>query len=105
MCAEIIAKHTANQGKPTAMAVWQNPIVDDNSGEVAHVVCNPPSGTNVTIGQTKITCEAVDGSGNKAGCNFDVNLTGTHYWLRWIVYLRVVEWVTLLRFLFGVYHY
>ena len=105
MCAEIIAKHTVNQGKPTAMAVWQNPIVDDNSGEVAHVVCNPPSGTNVTIGQTKITCEAVDGSGNKPGCNFDVNLTGTHYWLRWIVYLRVVEWVTLLRFLFGVYHY
>ena len=70
------------------MAIWESPIVTDNSEDEVDIVCHPPSGTNVSIGQTQITCEAVDGSGNKAGCNFQVNLRGTHYYrLGLIVYL------------------
>ena len=63
-------------GKPTGMVVWDDPNASDNSGNVAHVTCDPMSGTKFTIGQTKVTCEAVDGSGNDAECSFRVNVTG-----------------------------
>ena len=61
------------------MAVWRNPIVTDNFGKVAHITCNPPSGTNISIGETNVTCEVVDGSGNKAGCSFQVDVKGTQH--------------------------
>ena len=64
-----------NYGKNTAMVEWEDSKASDNSESVS-VICNPPSGANFTIGRTSVTCEAVDGSGNKAECSFQVYVTG-----------------------------
>ena len=66
-----------DKGMDTAMVVWEGPKASDNSGNV-YVVCNPQSGTNFTIGQTNVTCEAVDGSGNRAECSLQINVTGKY---------------------------
>ena len=68
----------SDEGKPTAMVMWDDPTASDNSGNVTHVTCDPMSGTNFTIGQTRVACEAVDGSGNDAECSFTVNVTGIY---------------------------
>ena len=75
-----VGNQSINTGKgvDTAMIVWEGPKASDNSGNVSHVICNPQSGTNFTIGQTNVICEAVDGSGNKAACAFQVNVTGKY---------------------------
>ena len=73
-CAENQFMNISN-GKDTAMIVWEDPKASDNSGNVS-VTCDLLSGTNFTIGQTTVTCEAVDGSGNKAECFFQVYVTG-----------------------------
>ena len=64
-----------DEGKPTAMVIWEGPYASDNSENV-FVTCYPPSGTNFTIGHTTVTCGAVDGSGNSAECSFQVNVAG-----------------------------
>ena len=58
------------------MISWEKPSATDNSGNVSNVFCDPPSGTNFTIGKTVVTCKAEDGSGNEAVCYFDVNVKG-----------------------------
>ena len=64
-----------DDGKPTAMVEWEDPHASDNSGNVS-VTCDPQSGTNFTIGQTSIICEAVDASGNRAQCSVQVIVAG-----------------------------
>ena len=64
-----------DEGKPTAMVEWEDPLASDNSGNFS-VTCDPPSETEFPIGQTSITCEAADGSGNRAECSFPVSVTG-----------------------------
>ena len=61
---------------PTALFTYQTPTTSDNSGNVPEVSCNPQSGTNFTIGETVVTCEADDGHRNKANCSFQVNVIG-----------------------------
>ena len=61
------------------MVVWAGGNASDNSGNVSHLTCDRQSGTNFTIGQTTVTCEAVDWSGNRAECSFQVNVTGTSF--------------------------
>ena len=73
-CVKYQLDHT-DEGKPTAMVKWEDPFASDNSGNVS-VTCDPPSGTDFPIGQTTITCEAADGSGNRAECSFPVSVTG-----------------------------
>ena len=58
------------------MVTWEDPTASDNSGAISHVTCDLQSGANFTIGETVVLCEAVDGSGNKAECSFQVNVTG-----------------------------
>ena len=65
-----------DNGLDTASVLWDGPKVSDNSGNVSHVICDPQSGTNFTIGETSVICEAFDGSGNRAECSFQVNVTG-----------------------------
>ena len=65
----------AAERKPTAIAIWKDLIASDNSGIVS-VTCDPQSGAEFTIGQTPVTCEAVDGSGNRAQCSFQVIVKG-----------------------------
>ena len=57
------------------MVTWEDLQAADNSGDV-FVTCVPPSGTHFEIGQTTVTCNAADGSGNKKTCNFQINVTG-----------------------------
>ena len=59
------------------MVIWEDPPASDNSGNVT-VTCNPQSGIILTIGETPVTCEAVDGSGNKAVCSFPVYVRGNY---------------------------
>ena len=73
-CVEDKATGT-DEGKPTARVTWDNPHAADNSGEVT-VTCDSPSGTDFDIGQTTVTCNAVDGSGNKKTCNFQIDVRG-----------------------------
>ena len=60
------------------MVIWKDLRASDNSGNVS-VACDPPSGTNFTIGETIVICEAADNSGNKVQCYFDVNVTGKYF--------------------------
>ena len=68
----------ADKDRPTAMLTWRTPTTSDNSGHVSDVFCNPQSGTNFTIGETVVVCEAVDGSGNTAECSFQINIAGDY---------------------------
>ncbi len=70
--------HTNNTdpGQSTALVEWQHPLATDNSGDTTNVVCEPPSGSNFTIGTTRVNCTAVDGYGNEDRCSFDVSITG-----------------------------
>ena len=66
-------------GQALAVAVWQDPSVNatDNSGDMPEVTCNLLSGSNFTIGQTLVTCEAVDKSGNNNTCSFLIRVEGS----------------------------
>ena len=63
-------------GQPFAVALWQDPSATDNSGDVSNTICDPKSGSKFTIGQTLVTCEAVDDSGNNETCNFQIAVEG-----------------------------
>ena len=65
---------TLNTQPGQPFAVWQGPSVTDNSGDVPGVTCDPQSESNFTIGQTLVTCEAVDSSGNINTCRFQVRV-------------------------------
>ena len=66
-----------DKGMDTAMVLWEGPKASDNSGNVSRIICNPQSGTSFSIEETTVTCEAVDRSGNKAECSFQVIVIGT----------------------------
>ena len=63
-------------GQAFAVAVWQDPTATDNSGNVPKVTCDPQSESEFTIGQTLVTCEAVDSSGNNKTCDFQITVEG-----------------------------
>ena len=67
---------TTDLGKSAALVVWETPSSSDNSGVVPHVSCNPASNTTFSIGETGVNCTAIDNSGNKASCEFYVNIIG-----------------------------
>ena len=68
-------------GQQTAVAVWKHPSATDNSGDIPNVICKPLSGSNFTIGQTLVTCEAVDSGGNNVTCSFQIDVKGTSYYM------------------------
>ena len=74
-CPNDLSRST-NEGKSTALVVWEQPNATDNSGHVEIVTCTPQGGNQFPIGQSKVTCEAVDGARNKAACYIYVNVTG-----------------------------
>ena len=74
-CPAHIEQET-DDGRSTAMVTWQPPVASDNSGEDLSVKCDPASGSNFNIGMTIVTCEALDSSGNKATCGFQVIING-----------------------------
>ena len=68
----------ADEDRPTARLTWRTPKTSDNSGNVPDVSCKPRSNTDFTIGQTVVTCVAVDGGGNRNNCRFLINVTGDY---------------------------
>ena len=56
--------------------VWDKPTATDNSVLTPVVTCDVESGSTFEIGQTQITCEALDGSNNTASCFFTVIIPG-----------------------------
>ena len=62
-------------GKPTAMVQYKTPNATDDSNRVS-VQCDPPSASKLGMGQTKITCEAIDSCENSAICKFLVDVKG-----------------------------
>ena len=71
-------------GQSTAIAVWEHPSASDNSGDKPNITCDSFSRSEFIIGQTLVTCEAIDSSGNLNSCSFQINVKGT---LSWRVFL------------------
>ncbi len=64
----------------TAVIEWPiTPTAHDNSGDIPHIICNYVSGTNFTLGVHMVNCVAVDGSGNKGECHFQVSIFKSTY--------------------------
>ncbi|XP_033103433.1 hyalin-like, partial [Anneissia japonica] len=59
-----------------ATVTWSDPIVRDNVDSGLSATCSPSSGSSFNVGETDVTCSAVDTDGNKASCSFSVNITG-----------------------------
>ena len=60
--------------------VWNNPQVNDNSGQISTITCDAYSGSHFKIGETEVTCQAVDLTGNQATCTFTVTIEGNNKW-------------------------
>ncbi len=67
---------TTEPGKPTSLLEWESPTATDNSKENVTITCDPASGSNFTIGQTSVTCTAVDAYGNSNNCIFYLDVKG-----------------------------
>ena len=53
-------------------------VAKDNSKVPPIVTCSADSGSQFEIGETEVTCKAVDLAGNQANCSFTVNVRGTY---------------------------
>ena len=53
---------------------FSTPVAADNCGNLANVTCNPPSGSIFGPGDQRITCTAVDTSGNSNQCTFTLTV-------------------------------
>ena len=79
-CAKNQSRNT-EEGQETAMVIWEDPVATDNSGQISSIFCMPRSGNDFKIGQTLVTCEANDKSGNTATCSFQVIVTAAGNYL------------------------
>ena len=62
-------------GLPTARVTWNAPKASDDSGDVT-LSSNFKSGDAFPIGESKVTYEAVDPSGNRVMVGFTVTVEG-----------------------------
>jgi hypothetical protein len=69
--APLVVKATSPAGAVVPFA----PTVSDNCA-VAAVTCSPASGSTFAIGDTSVTCIAVDLSTNQSSCTFNVHVEG-----------------------------
>ena len=79
-----------NYSSPTPQFTWEDPVATDNSGDTPEVICNPPSGTNFTIGETSVSCSAADKHGNVQQCSFSIHVLGTYFVIIIIIHHRVI---------------
>jgi murein DD-endopeptidase MepM/ murein hydrolase activator NlpD len=61
------------QGLDGVVVTWETTAVDACDTNVA-VQCTPPSGSLFPVGETLVTCVAVDGSGNQRLCGFVITV-------------------------------
>ena len=59
-----------------AAVSWTDPQVTDNSGQILTVTCNGVSGSRFEIGETEVSCQAIDLAGNRASCVFLITIKG-----------------------------
>ena len=62
-------------GAASAAVAWAAPAVEDNDARGARVVCDALSGSRFSLGNTTVTCTALDASGNEASCTFAVEVS------------------------------
>jgi hypothetical protein len=72
VCPTSITQNT-DTGKPYATITFES-TANDNSGHDLSSTCSLPSGSQVTIGQTAVTCNATDSAGNTGVCGFDITV-------------------------------
>ena len=53
-------------------------FLEDNSGGSIDLTCTWPMNNTFSLGETKVTCTALDETGNVAKCEFSVTITGMH---------------------------
>ncbi|MBN2505095.1 MAG: HYR domain-containing protein [Verrucomicrobia bacterium] len=63
----------AAQGMDGAIVAWSVEAADDGGSDVA-VRCDPPSGSLLPLGVTRVRCMATDPSGNRSSCGFSVTV-------------------------------
>ena len=71
---------STDPGLPTASVTWNAPIASDNSEDVT-LTSNFKSGDSFPIGETEVTYEAVDPSGNHVTVEFVITVKGRIYLL------------------------
>jgi hypothetical protein len=59
-------------GLASASVTWDSPSVVENDLRGVTVSCNPPSGSRFMVGNSTVTCTAVDPSGNDDSCSFAI---------------------------------
>ena len=60
--------------------VWTDPQMTNNSRQMPTITCDADSGSQFKIGETEVTCQAVDHAGNQATCTFTVTIEGSVNW-------------------------
>src|SRR5215471_15758803 len=55
-------------------ATVQFPVTATDNCTVASVVCTPPSGSALPVGNTRVECVATDAAGNRSQCHFSVTV-------------------------------
>ena len=65
--------------KAYASVSWTDPQVTDNSGQIPTITCDAESGSQFDIGETGVTCQAVDPTGNQETCTFTVKIKGKQF--------------------------
>ena len=73
-CTDMI--HTTDAGNSTATNLLIQPSVWDNVDSSPVVVCSHTSQDVFPLGDTLVTCNATDSSGNFATCSFNVTIIG-----------------------------
>ncbi|XP_072033072.1 uncharacterized protein [Amphiura filiformis] len=65
---------TAAIGANSAFVYWSYKEVSDDYESVTHLTCDPAWGSEFHIGQTNVTCTAIDDHDNQVSCTFPVNV-------------------------------
>ena len=63
-------------GQAYATVVYNDLLVNDNSGHIPTITCDVEYGSHFGIGNTDVVCEVVDSLGNQATCTFTVTVEG-----------------------------
>ena len=67
---------TTDQGLRTSSTITINPGVSDNTDWSPSVACSHNSGDAFQLGDTNVTCNATDDSGNTGTCTFMITIQG-----------------------------
>ncbi|XP_072024954.1 hyalin-like [Amphiura filiformis] len=75
-------RQVTDTGVNTAVVIWTEPMVSDNSGVPPSVTSSHQPGDTIAVGQTVVSYTATDSSGNTAMYSFIVIVAGNGYTAR-----------------------